>query len=84
MLTLSNAFGNFERQLLDLAPLWFSAFANRTAWHPLPCTKLIFPLQPLLLSDKVEVKVKVKVKVKVEVYYLKVNHEKDIYAGISA
>jgi hypothetical protein len=76
MLTLSNAFGNFERQLLDLAPLWFSAFANRTAWHPLPCTKLIFPLQPLLLSDKV--------KVKVEVYYLKVNHEKDIYAGISA
>jgi hypothetical protein len=49
MLTLSNAFGNFERQLLDLAPLWFSAFANRTAWHPLPCTKLIFQIATLAL-----------------------------------
>ena len=46
------------------------------ATNPLSPTKLIFPLQPLLLSDKIEVEV--------EVYYLKVNHEKDIHAGISA
>ena len=50
------------------------------ATNPLSPTKLIFPLQPLLLSDKIEVEVEVEV----EVYYLKVNHEKDIHAGISA
>ena len=49
-----------------------------SATNPLSPTKLIFPLQPLLLSDKIEVEVEV------EVYYLKVNHEKDIHAGISA
>ena len=37
-----------------------------------------FQLQPLLLSDKIEVEVEV------EVNYLKVNNEKDIHAGISA
>jgi len=52
------------------------------ATNPLSPTKLIFPLQPLLLSDKIEVEVEVEVEVKV--YYLKVNHEKDIHAGISA
>ena len=35
-----------------------------------------FQLQPLLLTDKIEVEV--------EVNYLKVNYEKDIHAGISA
>ena len=45
-----------------------------TPFHP----NQSFQLQPLLLTDKVEVEVKVKVN------YLKVNNEKDIHAGISA